>query len=190
TGTDARSLDVAELQRRLTASSALGTRPRSLETTFGLYSRVADDGRVQFRPQQATDEALLGELGGAEPTPPELAAVLAALDAGIPDASLWWAMRHPESCREQVLERTGAESPETTSWLAAAVAAMWGEPAAEPRLIAAIERLEASPARHRRRSQEGSEAGPGESGRSAPRWLAAVVLLRRCGTAAGLEALT
>ncbi|MGC4153952.1 MAG: FAD-dependent oxidoreductase, partial [Propionicimonas sp.] len=188
-GTHARSLDVTELQRRLIASSALGTPPRALETTFGLYTRVADDGRTQFRPQQATDEALLGALGDPDPAPPELATVLDALDAGMPDASLWWAMRHPESCRSQVLARTGPDSGEMTSWLAATISAMWGEPAAEPRLVAAIERLESSPPRRRRRAQEGSEAGPGESARTAPRWLTAVVLLRRCGTATCIPAL-
>jgi hypothetical protein len=65
----------------------------------------------------------------------------------------------------------------TRSWQAAMLFAMWGDPAAEPRLLRAI--------RHR---ETGVEHDPSAfdprrgSKRILPRWWAAVTLLRRCGT--------
>jgi hypothetical protein len=65
----------------------------------------------------------------------------------------------------------------TRSWQAAMLFAMWGDPAAEPRLLRAI--------RHR---ETGVEHDPSTfdprrgSKRILPRWWAAVTLLRRCGT--------
>lgn len=190
--TQARSVDISTLQDHLRSSGALGVRPRSVASTFGLYQRLADDGRVQFRPEQATDGGVLRELGTGAARQPGRQEVAAALDSGRPDASLWWALHHRDECEDLVVARLGSPTAsDGTTWLAAAVTAMWGEADAEPRLIAAIERLEPSTGRrHPRPQNEGSEAGPGKSGRAAPRWLAAVVLLRRCGTAACVPVLT
>ena len=186
--TGSRTVDLARLQELLTASTALGTRPRSLETTFGLYQRLSDDGEVQFQPRQATSHALLDQLRPGNAVPTSVGQVVAALDSAMPDASLWWAAHNPEACRDQVEARLASSNPSTT-WLAACVLAMWNQTAAEPRLLAAIETLEPSPIRHRPRLQEGSEAGPSEAERSAPRWLTAVVLLGRCGTEAAIPVL-
>ena len=187
---DARAVPIRELQSLLRKSSALSRRPRSLETGFGLYTRTDDAGHVEFRSDQATSTEVLGELGD-DRLDDHRDAAAAALARGLPDASLWWASRHPERTRDLMLMRLqDPTSNESTTWFAAAVLAVWGDPAAEPRLVAALRTLEYAPSATRRRTeQSGSEAGPGASTRAAPRWLVALVLLRACGGAATVDAL-
>ncbi|MDX9981243.1 MAG: FAD-dependent oxidoreductase, partial [Lentisphaeria bacterium] len=76
-----------------------------------------------------------------------------------------------------------AEGSGPSSWLAACILAMWGDPRAEARLFQAIAAREAGP--------EPGPAAVGAFGQRIviPNWLTAIVLLRRCGTARCLPVL-
>lgn len=73
---------------------------------------------------------------------------------------------------------------ERRSWRAAELFAMWGDAAAEPRLLRAIRRRETGP----EHDPQGFDPQRG-SKRILPRWWAAVTLLRRCGTRKALPTL-
>jgi len=89
--------------------------------------------------------------------------------------AMWLLYRHPHLCRSEIM-RLIEDGSLTISWRAAAVAAMWGEAKAEPRLCRAIETAE-----------DGRE-GLSEVERTAswhrcvPNWITAIALLRICGT--------
>lgn len=119
----------------------------------------------------------------AEASAPESAALLEALDRGLPGMHLWHLFRDRNRHETAVRERLSSGS-ERVSFYAAALLAMWGETAAEPRLITALERREDGPA-----PEEKPVVGAFAQCIDLPFWLQAALLLRRVGTAACLPAL-
>ncbi len=107
---------------------------------------------------------------------------LAELDRGEPGMHLWQ-MFHDDVVRLRVMRRLGAAQPRV-SFYAAAVAAMWGEVAAEPRLLEALAAREAGPP-----PEEHAVRGAWGQCIDYPFWLLAVLLLRRCGGEACVPAL-
>ncbi len=100
----------------------------------------------------------------------EVEAGLADLRAGQPTARLWHVYQNREQAIGDVADLVTSGNP-TTSWLAAAVLAAWGDRRAEPRLLRAIE------------SREVGIDAVGEPSRfTVPNWVTAVTLLRSCGT--------
>lgn len=117
---------------------------------------------------------------------------LEQLDRGEPGEATWWLYRHQSVVGEAVLDRLRADvTHPMVSWLAAGVVAMWGDSAAEPRLVAAVESLEYGfGGAYPRSSWRDKTLEPRTWDKAVPNWLCAVALLRRCGTEACLPALT
>jgi glycine/D-amino acid oxidase-like deaminating enzyme len=107
---------------------------------------------------------------------------LAAIRAGEPCGALWPVYEARQDTEGEVLQLL-LSTESQTSWLAACILAMWGDPRAEDRLLEAIVSREQGP--------EPTEAAVGAFGQriAIPNWLNAVVLLRCCGTARCLPAL-
>lgn len=178
--TTATTLDTAALRKLLEQNGAFDKAPKGLQLEFGRASTT----ELLDAPQQQIQA--------------EAAAALASLDQAVCDDKLWWLYCHANEVRPAVLERL-TSSNSNISWLAACVAAMWGEPAAEPRLLQAIATLEygfADWLEPSAQAQPGVNSpavpkpkGPMSDPRLAPRWLVAAGLLRRCGTAACLPVL-
>lgn len=120
---------------------------------------------------------------------------LAALDRGEPGDAMWWLYRHPSLVRDAVHERLKNKGP-MVSWLAASIAAMWRDSAAEPRLIKAIETheygfgddFEWTPGGYNLTGSD-VDVEPLTWAWVVPNWLCAVALLRRCGTEACVAAI-
>lgn len=138
-------------------------------------SRCVDRAELQRRLQAS----------GALPVTTEPAPVaddpLQALDAGLDVAALWplFAEGHHRAALLQRLDR-----PDRSGWLAAALLAANGESAAEPRLLAAIAARTLGP--------EPDHGQRGAFGQRivVPDWVLALILLRRCGSAACVPVLT
>jgi hypothetical protein len=79
------------------------------------------------------------------------------------------------------------------SWLAAGVCAMWNDSDAEPRLVDSIHRNEYGYDEKTIKANEELPAWmgttPAKHPKLAPNWLVAILLLKRCGTGACLDAL-
>lgn len=156
----ARELPYGELRGWLDRTGALGRRPHDTAPEFG----TADD--------RLTVDADL-----------TAATALAALDRAEAGEAMWWLAHHEDLVRDELLTRLSAASDPEVSWFAALVVAMWGHPAAESRLVRAVETLEPGP---------DPGIAPGWTvydNQIVPRWLCAVAMLRRCGTDACLPAL-
>lgn len=176
-GCAANALDLSGLRRWLDSTGALERRARLVETEFGRIG--SGTSRLNDLPEPAARRRAL-----------EL------LDAGMPGEGMWWLSRHPETARAEVHARLDSPEP-MVSWLAAGVAAWWGDRAAEPRLLRAIDEREYGfgdgwswiPGGYNApRADE--PADPMRWMYVVPNWLAAIGLLRRCGTAACLPSLT
>jgi hypothetical protein len=98
---------------------------------------------------------------------------LATLDEGRPGVHLWQLYQQPEKFAGSVEQRLASIDPHI-SFYAAAVLALWGNKAAEARLISAVENREDGPA--------SSSVGPFGQSIDIPFWLLSIVLLRCCGT--------
>lgn len=109
-------------------------------------------------------------------------------DTPPPDAAagleLWRLYRAGPAAAGAELRASLGSREADRSWRAAVLFAMWGDSAAEPRLIRAIRRREVGP----EHDPAGFDPGRG-SLRILPRWWAAVTLLRRCGGRRALAAL-
>jgi hypothetical protein len=96
------------------------------------------------------------------------------------NASLYHLMKHEQQARPVVVPLIDDPSADAgTSWRAAAIAAMWNDSAAEPRLLKAIKERELGWANDEKDS-------PDNNNRVTPWWIVSIALLRRCGTAAML----
>lgn len=168
-GTDALQLPYARLRERLDETGALAKRPRGLEPLFN-HDMAADELETP------------DVLRAAEKA-------LAALDSGNPGQACWWLYRHEAHVGEAVRQRLSSTQP-MTSWLAACIVAMWGDAAAEPRLLRAIttreygfgEGWDTYELTGHNRNWDGSE--PLKWNRVVGNWLCAAALLRCCGTQA------
>jgi len=154
-----------------------------LEKT-GAVAPPSDDAEVIFNKQVNADAFERRDIDDA------LVDAVEKLDRGETGMSLWLLYRYRDHVAEQVMQRLNSPDADV-SWYAAGVAAMWAEPAAEPRLIRAIEQREygfdeASDADERQGVGVGD---PTSNRRLAPNWLVAVCLLRRCGANACVPAL-
>lgn len=166
-----------ELRRRLDGTGALDRKPRRIEPAFG---RIG------------TGQAHLAAL----PDAVARERALDLLDSGVPGEAMWWLCRHRELADDEIRARLvdPGRSP-MVSWLAAGVAAMWGDSTAEPRLVQAIRNREYGFDDPDWRPGGYNAPRPGEPvdplgwGYVVPHWLCAVGLLRRCGTAGCLDAL-
>ncbi|MFC0531657.1 FAD-dependent oxidoreductase [Phytohabitans kaempferiae] len=172
-GRAALEIDYAAIRAHLEASGAMG-RAAQPSLAFGAYPF----GGSPMTTTDATADNLT------------LRTALESLDRTEPGEPLWWLYRHESLAHEAVLARLDDERP-FVSWLAAGIAAMWGEPAAEPRLIAAINSLEYGYGRGyewtlRRPGSQPARPIPEHWSAVAPNWLCALALLRRCGTQASL----
>jgi len=155
----ARDVNVSEIRHRLAASGAITLQPRDADA-FGPETNID-----AFKPVPA-------------PSPDQIDRWIAEMkrSAGPAMYHLW---RAEDAARGKILPLLA--SPDAgVSWRAAAIVAMWADPAAEDRLRLAIRTREYGfdPAEPQR---------PETSNRLVPNWLAAIVLLRRCGTPACLE---
>jgi FAD-dependent oxidoreductase family protein len=166
-GVPAREIPLKELQGRLEQTGAL---------------RVPEDGQTHLY-----GGVLQSDEFRAAPEAEMIEASFDALDRGEASGLLWHLYRAREKVAADVRKRL--DNPDDrVSWLAAGVSAIWGQPAAEPRLIRAIETRE-----------YGFESGKDDDGkdlpepmnhrRLVPNWMTAVGLLRVCGTSACLDAL-
>jgi hypothetical protein len=145
-------------------------------------ARNVDIRRLQAKLAQT------GALAGEPPPAPELPAErhveqgMEALRNGQPTGDLWFLYKNPALCRDSVKELLES-GDRKVSWLAACIAALWGDEQAEPRLLKALE--------CREQGDEPGDAAVGAFGQriTIPNWLLAVVLLRTCGTPECLPAL-
>lgn len=133
--------------------------------------------------QSALDRSGARGVDQPEKPAPTLDAQLAALDTGLPGVHLWHLARLPESARQAVRTRFASAEPRV-SFYAATLLAMWGESAAEQRLLRALESQETGPA-----PEERPVPGAFAQCIDIPFWLQAVLLLRRVGSARCLPAL-
>lgn len=179
-GAHALQVSYEDLRKWLEETGAASKAPRYLQTGFGAF----DFGGGPVRP--------------ATPLVPDASAAateaLAALERGEPGSALWWLYQHEPLVHGDVRRKLAESRRPMTGWLAAGVLAMWGDPAAEPRLIEAVATAEYG---------FGDDYGwvpptglyktdgfnPLEWNKVVPNWLCAVALLRRCGTDACLPAL-
>ncbi len=159
----ARDLPFAELRKLLTATHAIDLDEAAREVPFDHHK--VDRGYFEV----PVDEAAVKK-------------GLADLAAGEVNESLWFLYRAGERVQPQVREALGSDDAKV-SWLAAGVCAMWGDNAAEPRLIRAIESREYG------FDDVPEDRRPEKSRRDVPNWMTAIALLRRCGTDACLPAL-
>ncbi len=168
--TRARTLPYAQLKAQLDASGALTPPARAIQPLFNPHIDAKEF-------EVDTDDAVLQ-------------AALAALDRGEPGKAVWYLYRRRELSERQVKARLDSASPQT-SWLAAGICAMWGDAAAEPRLLHAITTREygfgadwITP-----ETWGNQHPTPLDSNRLAPNWLVAAAMLRTCGTARCVPAL-
>jgi len=123
-------------------------------------------------------------LAGGLANPPHLSPLEAEglLENGKPGIHLWQISQDPERYTPAVLGALDSPSA-VVSFYAATILAMWNDAQAEPRLIRAIVARESGP--------PPSLDNTGAHGQEIdiPFWLLAVILLRRCGTAACLACL-
>ncbi len=89
--------------------------------------------------------------------------------------AMWLLYRHPHLCRSEI-QRLIHDRRSAISWRAAAVAAMWGEAIAEPRLCHAIKTAEDG------REEFGDTGRTASWHKAVPNWITAIALLRLCGT--------
>jgi len=151
---DARGLDVAALRSRLERAGAMALPAPAATERFG-----------RFLGAEMFEDRLRGDRGGE---------AMEALDAGRPGPLIWHLSTGADDARRFLRERL--DSPdERVSWLAAGIAAMASDPAAEPRLLRAVRQREWG-------FTDADESDPFGNRKLAPSWLAALVLLRRCGT--------
>ncbi len=167
----AREVPYQTLAAELTASGAL---PAPSPDTQPIFPKAVDPRELS-----------------AEDPGDALRRALDDLDRAVGGASAWRLYRAQGSAGDDVRRRLDAPDP-AVSWLAAGIVAMWNDPQAEPRLARAIATREygfddASATSLRTRPGEGTD--PLTLRRLAPNWLVAVVMLRRCGTSACLDAL-
>jgi len=163
---------------------AITDRVRAELEKTGAVAPPSDDAEVIFNKQVNADAFERRDIDDA------LVDAVEKLDRGETGMSLWLLYRYRDHVAEQVMQRLNSPDADV-SWYAAGVAAMWAEPAAEPRLIRAIEQREygfdeASDADERQGVGVGD---PTSNRRLAPNWLVAVCLLRRCGANACVPAL-
>ncbi len=186
-GGDVRAIALDRLQEQLEESTALGRPPRIVERGFGVAHDISDAPRerTQF------------DLGGADDADERevlLGRALAHLDDGRTGEAIWWLMRHEELARDAVLARLGSPDPKV-SWLAAGIAAMWGAPESQSRLLQAIADEEYGFAGVQEDVPDGTGAyvprapEPLTWHKLSPNWLTAIALVRRCGDIDALDAL-
>lgn len=179
TASRAAEVDRDALLRLLAGTGALDRRPQRVEAGFG---------RIGSHDDRAHGPGAGSGVNG-------LATALALLDEGRFGAGPWWLARHRDLAHDQVTARLDAPQP-VVSWLAAGVVAMWGDAAAEPRLVRAVLTREYgfgdgwawSPGGYNA-PRAGDPADPAAWKYVVPNWLCAVGMLRLCGTGACLDAL-
>jgi len=158
--------DMQRLGEAAGAAAALAVRG-------GVDSRAVDLRELQSRLQESGARA---EASDAANSSEEQESPLVALDRGEADIGFWAIYRSPEKFRDEVLRRLDAEGD--VSFYAACILAMWGDSCAEECLIRAVRGRETGhPPTHRNRGAFGQTV-------VIPHWVLALVLLRRCGTAA------
>ncbi|MFA9476689.1 FAD-dependent oxidoreductase [Phycisphaerales bacterium AB-hyl4] len=169
-GLASRAVPLDQLQRQLEASGAL-TPPEGKEPP--IFGKVLDFDSLD-------DVAVNRQL--------ELA--LDEMDRGVPGKSMWWLYRNESKIGEQVRQRLDHDDPKV-SWIAAGICALWRENRAEPRLIEAIRQREygydGSWKSAHAHGLEGFE--PLKNLRLVPNWLAAICMLRHCGSSRCVDAL-
>ncbi len=116
------------------------------------------------------------------PIPPA-ADLLASLEKGLPGVHLWHLSRNPDLHLNAIRARLAHENPHV-SFYAATLLALWGDPSAEPRLIAALSARETGPT-----PEQKPVPGAFAQCIDLPFWMQAVVFLRRIGTTHSLPAL-
>lgn len=156
-----RAVLYAELEKLLLKTGALKPRTEETREDFGPAQEIAF---LQTSPEKRT-EALFKEL-----------------DASEDSTCLWYLYRNRETSEAGIRMRLNDSNPRT-QWRAALVAAMWGLPEAEPRLLEAIRSRESGFETLDKKDR------PEENIRVAPNWITAVGLLRRSGTKACLSEL-
>lgn len=151
----------SELEKLLLKTGAL--KPRS------------EDSREDFGPAQELAFFKLSSENRSE-------ALLVELDESEEATCLWHLYRSRQTAEAGIRLRLSSSNPRT-QWRATLVAAMWGLPEAEPRLLQAIHSRESGFENLEKKDR------PEENIRVAPNWITAVGLLRRCGTKACLSEL-
>jgi hypothetical protein len=163
-GGASRKVDYAKLRILLEASGALET-AATPEDSFGPVAQ----------PGGSTDQKLQnGQLHTADHWKGQLRSA--------PAGRFLWHLYRSRAIAEPYLNTLVVSDDATESWRAAAIGAMWCAAWAEPRLLRAIEQREGI--------VDKLDRGPeGAQALCVPRWLAAISLLRRCGTNSCLPAL-
>lgn len=152
-----RAVDLAQLQQLLRESGALDERPTE-KSDFG--SSTANDALLHSSPEDHV-------------------AWLASLETekcGLDPFKLYRAGLSNSAVRSAVVERMDS-THQTVAWRSTAIAAMWGEAAAEAVLLKTIE--------GRHTAEDATES----TNRTAPRWLTSLVMLRPVITLAALPVL-
>lgn len=154
----------------------------------GTAAALAVRGNRHSREIGVSDLQTILERTGTRGTLPEEANIgtekdwMRLLDSGAPGVHLWRLFRTP-SLWPQIAQQLHAEN-RSASFHAAAILAMWGDSAAEPRLLEALHTREDGPT-----PEDYPARGAWSQCIAYPFWLQAVVLLRRCGTPNALPAL-
>ncbi len=156
-----REIPWPDLSAALHATGALDPRKMADRHDFGIVLSLAD----------------LPSSAQAAATPEQVAAGMEAVREGRIGPGLWYVYRADPLPAE--LESLLASENSDTSWCAALVLAIRGNSRAETRLLSAIRSLE----------DARDDNGQRSADRLAPRWLAALGLLRCCGTAACIPVL-
>ena len=175
----------------LAAALAVNARTASRAVPYGvLRKHLQESGALPLGEPEGTD---FGEAvgpcnftapGSPVPKKARIARDVEGLQAADYGLALWRLYRAGQKAAGPSLRPWLASRDARRSWQAAELFAMWGNAAAEPRLLRAIVKRE-----------QGAEHDPSifdprrGSRRILPRWWAAVTLLRRCGTAASLPTL-
>src|SRR5690606_37936995 len=92
------------------------------------------------------------------------------------NGSLYHLMKHEKEARPVVIPLISSGDKDS-SWRAAAIAAMWNDPAAEPRLLQAVKDREIG-------TWPEEKTSPNSWNRVVPWWITSIALLRRVGTPA------
>lgn len=178
--TDTAHLPFELLREKLAASGALDRHPRIDTPVFG----TMNDPEFLEKPAAIASADV----------------ALAALDQNELGPGLWWLYKNQQHVEEQIVARLN-HADANISWLAACVAAMWGDERAQPRLLRAIQTHELGYEEELAEAAQKFDAtgrpllgtkpvrGPMYNPRHVPRWLAAAALLRRAGTVDSLEVL-
>ncbi|MDP6107384.1 MAG: FAD-dependent oxidoreductase [Candidatus Brocadiia bacterium] len=157
----ARGVPFRELRDRLVSTGALDVSRTDLTLDFG-----PNAGSEALKRLRAEDGI----------TQEQIDRGMADLRSGTPSEAIWYLYRAGDAARDAVAAELENDNP-MASWLAASVLGLWGDARGERRLLNAVRMQE-----YGFDGEEGVRKTPETNNRLVPNWMAAISLLRCCGT--------